>query len=161
MPYDSRDTLNDLFATGLIDLQRGALFDAVPQVHAAAVWPRVEGMLLGLAIGDALGNTSESLRPGERRTYHGEVRDYLPNPYADGRSVGLPSDDIQARAWRIPDSVSIGDRIPLSAGIDITALGNAIHACIATVFTDPSVPFEEARAARILNGFGLVGAIEQ
>ena len=101
MPYDSRDTLNDLFATGLIDLQRGALFDAVPQVHAAAAWHRVEGMLLGLAIGDALGNTSESLRPGERQSYHGEVRDYLPNPYADGRAVGLPSDlisDILQRA---------------------------------------------------------------
>ena len=101
MPYDSRETLNDLFATGLIDLQRGALFDAVPQVHAAAAWHRVEGMLLGLAIGDALGNTSESLRPGERRACHGEVRDYLPNPYADGRAVGLPSDDTQLAFWTL------------------------------------------------------------
>jgi ATP-dependent exoDNAse (exonuclease V) beta subunit len=42
----------------------------------------------------------------------------------------------------------------------MTALGNAIHACIATAFTDPSVPFDEARAARILDGFGLAGAIE-
>ena len=25
MPHDSRETLNDLFATGLIDLQHGAL----------------------------------------------------------------------------------------------------------------------------------------
>ena len=42
----------------------------------------------------------------------------------------------------------------------MTALGNAIHACIATAFTDPSVPFDEERAARILDGFGLAGAIE-
>ncbi|MEZ5661434.1 MAG: UvrD-helicase domain-containing protein [Burkholderiaceae bacterium] len=66
----------------------------------------------------------------------------------------------QARACRITDSASIGDRIPLSAGIDMTALGDAIHACIATAFTDPSVPFDEPRAARILGGFGLAGALE-
>lgn len=42
----------------------------------------------------------------------------------------------------------------------MTALGNTIHACIATAFTDPSVPFDEERAARILDGFGLAGAIE-
>ncbi len=50
-------------------------------------------MLLGLAIGDALGNTSESQAPAERRARYGEIRDYLPNGYAEGRRVGLPSDD--------------------------------------------------------------------
>lgn len=56
---------------------------------------RVRGMLLGLAIGDALGNTSESLLPAERRRRHGEIRGYLPNRHAEGRCVGLPSDDTQ------------------------------------------------------------------
>lgn len=56
---------------------------------------RLRGMLLGLAIGDALGNTSESLLPTERRRRHGEIRDYLPNRHAAGRRVGLPSDDTQ------------------------------------------------------------------
>jgi len=58
-------------------------------------------MLLGLAIGDALGNTSESLRPASGGLTTGEVRDYLPNPYADGRAVGLPSDDTQLAFWTL------------------------------------------------------------
>lgn len=132
MSYDSRDTLNDLFATGLIDLQRGALFDTVPKLHEAAVSPRVEGMLLGLAIGDALGNTSESLRPGERRAYHGEVRDYLPNPYADGRAVGLPSDDTQLAFWTLEqlladDGLDPGSLARRFASQPIFGLGSTVR----------------------------------
>lgn len=52
-------------------------------------------MLLGVAIGDALGNTSESMHPAERARHLGEVRDYLPNEHANGRRVGVPSDDTQ------------------------------------------------------------------
>ncbi len=56
---------------------------------------RVEGMLLGLAIGDALGNTTERLTPEQTRERYGEIRDYLPNKHADGEKVGVPSDDTQ------------------------------------------------------------------
>ncbi len=67
------------------------------------VGDRVRGMLLGLAIGDALGNTSEGMTPAERREIHGtsrgelpsDIRDYLPNRREDMRAVGLPSDDTQ------------------------------------------------------------------
>jgi hypothetical protein len=40
---------------------------------------RIRGMLLGLAIGDSLGNTTEGQLPSNRRERYGEVRDYLPN----------------------------------------------------------------------------------
>jgi len=60
---------------------------------------RVEGMMLGLAIGDALGNASESQLPERRRERYGEIRDYLPNRYADCRRVGVPSDDTQLAFW--------------------------------------------------------------
>lgn len=56
---------------------------------------KVEGMMLGLAIGDALGNTSESKNPSDRQLRYGRIEGYLPNRYADGRKVGLPSDDTQ------------------------------------------------------------------
>jgi len=35
-------------------------------------------MLLGLAIGDALSNTSEGMTPAHRASVHGEIGDYLP-----------------------------------------------------------------------------------
>lgn len=32
-------------------------------------WDRVEGMMLGVAIGDALGNTTETMIPRDRKRY--------------------------------------------------------------------------------------------
>jgi ADP-ribosyl-[dinitrogen reductase] hydrolase len=62
---------------------------------------RVRGMLLGLAIGDALGNTSEGMLPQARRMHLGDVRDYRANRHAEGRRVGLPSDDTQLAFWTL------------------------------------------------------------
>ena len=62
---------------------------------------RIRGMLLGLAIGDALGNTSEGMLPHARRMHLGEVRDYLANRHAGGARVGLPSDDTQLAFWTL------------------------------------------------------------
>ncbi len=94
--------LDQLFTTGRIRVQRSALFDAQPvPLPPAPAWERIEGMLFGLAIGDALGNTSESQNPDRRRAQYGEIRDYQPNRYADGRAVGLPSDDTQLAFWTL------------------------------------------------------------
>jgi ADP-ribosylglycohydrolase len=71
------------------------------QATGAAAADRVRGMLLGLAIGDALGNTSEGLSAAEREVRHGEIRDYLPNLHAGNRRVGLPSDDSQLAFWTL------------------------------------------------------------
>ena len=75
-------------------------------------------MLLGLAIGDALGNTSEGLNPRDRGRQHGEIRDYLPNRYADGRAVGLPSDDTQL-AFRMLECLLADGRIVRSGGPEL------------------------------------------
>jgi len=65
---------------------------------------RIRGVLLGLAVGDALGNTSEGLAPAERQARWGEITDYLPNERAAGHRVGLPSDDSQL-AFRTVESL--------------------------------------------------------
>jgi hypothetical protein len=57
-----------------------------PKRCGAVLWERIEGILLGLAIGDSLGNTTEGQLPGVRQP----IRGYLPNRYAGGRRVGLP-----------------------------------------------------------------------
>jgi ADP-ribosyl-[dinitrogen reductase] hydrolase len=92
----NREALESLFSCGGISLLRGAIFDTTPAPLPASLgFERIEGMLLGLAIGDALGATTESMLPGERAARYGEIADYLPNRYAAGKAVGLPSDDTQ------------------------------------------------------------------
>jgi ADP-ribosyl-[dinitrogen reductase] hydrolase len=73
---------------------------------------RVRGMLLGLAIGDALGNTSEGLSAAEREARFGEIRDYLPNEHVNGTRVGLPSDDTQLAFWTLESVLDHGTLDP-------------------------------------------------
>ena len=69
-PRDNATFLRHLFAEGGIDLRRGALFDSAPaDLPASFDWDRVDGMLLGLAIGDALGNTSEGMLQAGPRSW--------------------------------------------------------------------------------------------
>jgi ADP-ribosylglycohydrolase len=93
------DTLQDLVAlaeAGRLRVSPAALRLLEPvAARPAPPWSRVRGMLLGLAIGDALGNTTEGRLPHVRRSEHGEIRDYLPHRLAGGRRVGLASDDTQ------------------------------------------------------------------
>ncbi len=85
-----------------------ALAPELPPLPAPPPRDRIEGMLLGLAIGDSLGNTSEGMRPAERRAAHGMIRDYLPNRHAGYRRVGLPSDDTQLSFWALESILAAG-----------------------------------------------------
>jgi ADP-ribosylglycohydrolase len=105
--------LRQLFETKAIRLERGAIFD-----HALAPkgpdfnFDRVEGMLLGAAIGDSLGNTSESRLPLDRQRLHGEIRDYLACDRA-GCAKGYPSDDTQLTFWTLEQLIEDnGEFIP-------------------------------------------------
>jgi ADP-ribosylglycohydrolase len=97
----NRELLQYLFDRDLIDIRRGELFDIEPGPLSHEVgFDKVEGLMLGLAVGDALGNTSEGLLPEHRRAQYGEIRDYLPNRHA-GKRIGLPSDDSQLAFWTL------------------------------------------------------------
>lgn len=97
--------LQELLATDRIRLQTSDFYSGVPAPGLRS-WQRVEGMMLGLAIGDSLGNPAESQSPGRRRSRHGEVRDYL---RAEG---GLPSDDTQLAFWTLEQTLEDGSLIP-------------------------------------------------
>lgn len=106
-------TLERLFAAGDIDIARGALFDRVPGSlgggpEGGPDFDRVEGMLLGLAIGDALGRPTEAQLPERRAAAHGELRDYLPTRHSDGLPIGLPSDDSQIAFWTLEQLIESG-----------------------------------------------------
>jgi ADP-ribosyl-[dinitrogen reductase] hydrolase len=105
----NRLLLDDLFDRELIRLARSSIFDSAPPTLPDDLdWGRVEGMMLGLAIGDALGNTTEGKLPGDRQRLHGEIRDYLPNRYAAG---GVPSDDTQLAFWTLEQLLADADAL--------------------------------------------------
>jgi ADP-ribosylglycohydrolase len=92
---------------------RSALLQGPREPVTGAVAPdRLRGMLLGLAIGDALGNTSEGLSAPDREARYGEIRDYLPNDRSAGRRVGLPSDDSQLAFWTLESLLECGGLDP-------------------------------------------------
>ena len=104
----NRDVFDHLIETGDIDLKRGALFAVTPPpLPRDFDFGRVEGMMLALAVGDSLGNTTEGMLPADRRWDCGEITDYLPNPYAATR--GVPSDDTQLAFWTLEQMIADGE----------------------------------------------------
>ena len=112
------DMTHALINAGILPFNWHPRLNQAPETLASDNLPdKVAGMLLGLAIGDALGNTSESLLPGERRRQHGWITDYRPNWYAENRPVGLPSDDTQLAFWTLEHLLEQG-------ALDSPALGH-------------------------------------
>jgi ADP-ribosyl-[dinitrogen reductase] hydrolase len=92
-----------LIRDGVMHCRDARTFDVVPppvRRSRAELHDRIHGMLIGLAVGDALGNTTEGWLPARRRAEHGEIRDYLPNAQ-NGERTGLPSDDTQLAFWTL------------------------------------------------------------
>ena len=98
---NNRNMFQHLMATRQIRLEHSSIFTVTPEHFGSDLdFGRIEGMMLGLAIGDALGNTTESWFPRERRARFGEIHDYLPNRET-GEKKGLPSDDTQLAFWTL------------------------------------------------------------
>jgi ADP-ribosylglycohydrolase len=133
-PTDAIARLDWLFTHDHILLDRGPIFDEVPsRVSHLGLDDRVAGMLLGLAIGDSLGNSSEGMLPASRFAADGEIRDYLPSRWAGGRAVGVPSDDTQMAFWTLEhlldrdgalDPAVLADTFTRR---DIYGLGDTVH----------------------------------
>lgn len=109
---DNSALMRRLLDEGRMRLERRALLEEPPPEIPAPHWDRVEGMLLGLAVGDALGRTSEGLSPEVRRRRHGEIRDYLPLDFLGGRRVGAPSDDTQLAFWTLEQLLADDGLVP-------------------------------------------------
>lgn len=93
-------------------------------------------------------------RPGERAT---RPMHWFASSASATRRLPLimnPSsaDEIAAVAL---ETCRVGERIPVSAGADMTVLGTAIHACLALSFTDPKRPLRHGEVDELLRGFGV------
>lgn len=120
-----------LFRDGLINMGYSNIFETRP-ILRSATFDRIEGMMLGLAIGDSLGNTTESRVPKDRTQEHGQITDYLPNKHAGNRRIGLPSDDTQLAFWTLEQLIEDKRFVPehvakrFSRG-RIFGIGNAVR----------------------------------
>jgi ADP-ribosyl-[dinitrogen reductase] hydrolase len=128
----NRQLLEEPAASGGIQVRLGSPFSETPRpLPAGFDFGRIEGMLLGLAIGDALGNTSESLSPGARRKSFGEIRDYP-------RGTGHPSNDSQL-AFRtleqlVADGAFVPERVARRFSKDeIFGIGSTVDAALAAL----------------------------
>lgn len=154
---DNTSLLNHLLAQGKIALEPSPFLSRAPS-PLPEDWDfgRVEGMLLGLAIGDALGNTTESQLPAIRWQSYGEIRDYLPNKYANGRPRGVPSDDSQMAFWTLEQLLEDGGLVPdhlarIFAGNQIFGIGSTVKSFLHS-YKDQGLPWEQSGQASAGNG---------
>jgi ADP-ribosyl-[dinitrogen reductase] hydrolase len=105
---------------GILKIRWHDFLERAPQhIDADVDLPdRVEGLMLGLAVGDSLGNSSESMLPDKREATYGWVDHYLPNRHAHSQRVGLPSDDTQMAFWTL-------EHLLLEGGLEPQYLGAA------------------------------------
>jgi ADP-ribosylglycohydrolase len=107
MSANSR-TLEKLFEAGEIQVKRSRIFEESSEPRPGCTdYEKVEGMMLGLAIGDSLGITTEGMLPEARRNACGEIRNYLPNRHVS-EAKGLPSDDTQLAFWTLEQMIEDG-----------------------------------------------------
>lgn len=153
----SRDVARALTRDGILKIHWHPRLEAAPPALPTGIdlADKVEGMMLGLAIGDALGNTSESINPGDRRARFGRIEHYRPNQHARGRAVGVPSDDSQLAYRTLAHLVQHGRLDPprlaeaLADG-HIFGIGKATRQWLRTLRT--GVPWQEAGTAAAGNG---------
>jgi ADP-ribosyl-[dinitrogen reductase] hydrolase len=99
---DNTPVLKHMLSQGMIRLKNSdILYETPPFLAESFGFEKVEGMLLGLAIGDALGATTEGLEATERKERFGEIRDYLPGKRSGFRVAGAATDDTQLSFWTL------------------------------------------------------------
>lgn len=103
---------------GVLQIRWSDFFERTPASMPPEIdiTDRLEGMMLGLAVGDSLGNTSESMFPQSRVAAHGHIDNYLPNKHVNFQRVGLPSDDTQMAFWTLEHLLLEGDLEPQYLG---------------------------------------------
>jgi hypothetical protein len=71
---DNTTLLDNLLAQGLIRVRDCALLHSSPSALPLDFdFSKIEGMLPGVAVGDALGATSEGMSPPDRQKQYGEI----------------------------------------------------------------------------------------
>jgi ADP-ribosyl-[dinitrogen reductase] hydrolase len=92
--------------SGFLPISKSPLFATGPRAPTRSIdFNRVQGMMIGLAIGDSLGYPTEGSLPEMRRRQAGEITDYCPHP-------GVPSDDTQLAFWTLEQLIEDRGFVP-------------------------------------------------
>jgi len=132
---DNIELLEGLLRSGGIGIGSPA-FLWEPVAPLAADFDRIEGMLLGVAVGDALGNPTEAMTPAAREGTYGEITDYLPTRHG----LAVPSDDTQLTFWTLEHLLEQGRLVPdlladRFAGEQIFGIGRTVREFVANMHT--------------------------
>ncbi len=148
-------TLEALLRRRQIPLQQGPVVDQQPTpLPTGFDFDRIEGMMLGLAIGDSLGLLIESLTPLERRRRHGEIREHNYTQRTGHRI--LPSDDTQLSFWTLEHLIERQGRLEpdelgrLFASRHISGIGGSVRRFI--TIKKAGKPWHECGASSAGNG---------
>jgi ADP-ribosyl-[dinitrogen reductase] hydrolase len=154
---DNTDSLKRLLVQRKIRLQDNEiLHNYPPPLPKTFLFDKVEGMLLGLAIGDALGATSEGMEPAERHHHCGEIRSYFPGKHSNFRAVGVATDDTQLSFWTLEQLLDDGGLEPDNLArkfckYRIRGIGNTTKQFIAN-YKDNHIPWYESGIDSLGNG---------
>ncbi|MGZ8983014.1 MAG: UvrD-helicase domain-containing protein [Methylotenera sp.] len=67
---------------------------------------------------------------------------------------------VAQQSCKIVESISLGNRMSLKAGVDMAQLGTAIHGCIGASFTDPDAPLTADEIDVVLQRMGVGNAVQ-
>ncbi len=154
---DNSGLLSDFLADGTIRMHDSAFLKQPPlPLSAVNAFDKIEGMLLGLAIGDAMGATSEGQIPQERQIKYGEIRGYLPGKRSDFKEVGVATDDTQFSFWTLEQLINDGGLNPGNLAAKfckhrIVGIGNTTREFIRN-YKDKHVPWYRAGIDSLGNG---------
>ena len=154
---DNTGLLQECITHGVIRLHDADVLHRTPSpLPTDFDFQKVEGMLLGLAIGDALGAPTEGMTPVRRRSQHGEIRDFLPSRKRDLGTLGAVTDDTQLAFWTLEQLLEDRGLIPehLAAKFcsgHIYGIGNTVRQFIGK-HKDQGLPWQLAGVDSLGNG---------
>ena len=154
---DNTRLLQECMDYGVIRLHNADILHHTPSpLPPDFDFQKVEGMLLGLAIGDALGAPTEGMLPGERHARYGEIRDYLPSRNTDMGAVGAVTDDTQLAFWTLEQLITDGGLVPEHladkfCSSHIYGIGNTVRQFIGR-HKDQGLPWQLAAIDSLGNG---------
>ncbi len=113
-------------------------------------------MLLGVAIGDALGATTEGQISSERNKRYGQITDYIAAPHSGNKPIGLPTDDTQLTFWTLKQLIADNGLIPDNlakrfCNHHIIGIGHATRAFVSN-YKDTHIPWYKSGTDALGNG---------